>query len=145
MSQWHWGMRKGLFSADWEALFMVRNQLIDKNSTTEILIGHFKSLLWKPQAPQGLENETPVPVWGCTHTSFPEAPQEPGAQHPGLSGAQGLAPQHKRGMELLGWIQQRTVRMNGSLEHLSSEEKLKELGLFSLEKKHLTVDLYQCI
>ncbi|KAF4790131.1 hypothetical protein TURU_144320 [Turdus rufiventris] len=45
------------------------------------------------------------------------------------------APQYKRDMEFLEWFQQRTTKMDGGLEHLFSEESLRELGLFSLKKK----------
>jgi len=45
------------------------------------------------------------------------------------------SPQHRKDMELLEQVQRTTAKIIRWLEHLSCEEKLKELGLFSLEKK----------
>ena len=46
-------------------------------------------------------------------------------------------PQHKEGMELLEWVQRRSMKMIRGMEHLPYEDKLREFGLFSMEKRRL--------
>lgn len=59
----------------------------------------------------------------------------PGALRPKWS------PQYSRDMEPLEHVQKRATKMLQGMEHLSYEDRLRVLGLFSLEKKRLWGDL----
>ena len=49
--------------------------------------------------------------------------------------------QYRRGLDLLESIQKRAMKVVQGMEHLSYEDRLRELGLCSLEKGRLWGDL----
>ena len=54
---------------------------------------------------------------------------------------QAWGPPYRKDMEFLEQIQRKNIRMIRGLEYLSYKERLRELGLFSLEKRRLQGDL----
>ena len=52
------------------------------------------------------------------------------------------SPQHKNDMDLMERVQRRATEMIQGLEHLSCEDRLRELGLFSLLGDLIAAFLY---
>jgi len=47
------------------------------------------------------------------------------------------SPQHRKDMDSFERVQRRAAKMITGLEHFSYEDRLRELGFFSLEKRRL--------
>jgi len=53
------------------------------------------------------------------------------------------SPQHRRDMDLLEWGQRRATKMIRGLEHLFYEDRLRQLVLFSLQKRRVWQDFIE--
>ena len=51
------------------------------------------------------------------------------------------SPQYRTDMDLLEYVQRRATKRVHKMEHLSKGDRLRELGLFTLEKRRLQRDL----
>ena len=51
------------------------------------------------------------------------------------------SPQHKNDINISEQVQRRATKMTTKLEHLFYEDKLRELGFFSFERRRLWGDL----
>ncbi|PKU47759.1 hypothetical protein llap_1959 [Limosa lapponica baueri] len=86
-------------------------------------------------------------ILGCIKRSVASRPREVilplccGETSPGALCTEVWSPQYRKDMDLIERVQRRATEMIRGLEHLCYEDSLRELGLFSLEKRMLWGDL----
>jgi len=109
-----------------------------------VLVGEKLDISW----PCTLEAQKANRILGCTKSSVASRSKEgilplcSALVRPHLqSCAQLWIPQHRKEVDLLERVQRSATEMIRGLEHLCYEERLRELGLFCLEKRRLQGDL----